>query len=191
MRATGITLEATSRQAALPGFFFDMNSFFERLLYRFLKENLLNFTVHEQYRLTGMIAYNSEHNPKRRRSPTPRPDFVITEGEKLVGILDAKYRDLWEQSLPRDMLYQLAVYALSQGWNGRSTILYPCTNSDSVSQVIEINEASANSGKARIFLTPVHLTRLSELLQDKSVLARKKRAVYAENLVLGGTNIRS
>ena len=188
MLSTGITLEAASRQAALPGFLFDMNSFFERLLYRFLKENLPNYTVHDQYRLTGMMAYNPEHNPQRRRSPTPRPDFVISDGERRIGILDAKYRDLWEQSLPRDMLYQLAIYALSQGWNGRSTILYPCVNSNSVPQVIEINEAFAKANKAHIILTPVNLNRLSELLQDENTSAHKKRAAYAESLVLGGVH---
>jgi 5-methylcytosine-specific restriction enzyme subunit McrC len=150
-----------------------------------LKENLPNFTVNDQYRLMGMMAYNPEHNPKRRRSPTPRPDFVITDGERLVGILDAKYRDLWEQSLPRDMLYQLAVYALSQGWNGRSIILYPCACGNSIPQIIEINEAFATSSKARIILTPVNLIHLSELIQDKSIIARKRRAAYAESLVLG------
>jgi 5-methylcytosine-specific restriction enzyme subunit McrC len=189
MSTAGITLEANIQQAALPGFLYDMNRFFERLLSRFLKENLPAYTVHDQQRLKGMMAYSPGHNPKRRRSPTPRPDFVITDGERLVGILDAKYRDLWDQSLPRDMLYQLAVYALSQGWNGQSIILYPCVTSRPVPQVIEINEAFANSNKARVILTPVNLNYLSELLQDSSISARTKRAAYAEHLLLGSIHI--
>jgi 5-methylcytosine-specific restriction enzyme subunit McrC len=189
MSTAGITLEANIQQAALPGFLFDMNRFFERLLSRFLKENLPAYTVHDQQRLKGMMAYSPGHNPKRRRSPTPRPDFVITDGERLVGILDAKYRDLWDQSLPRDMLYQLAVYALSQGWNGQSIILYPCVTSRPVPQVIEINEAFANSNKARVILTPVNLNYLSELLQDSSISSRTKRAAYAEHLLLGSIHI--
>ena len=191
MRSTGVTLEATTHQAALPGFLFDMNSFFERLLYRFLKENLPHYIVHDQYQLMGMMAYNPEHNPRRRRSPTPRPDFVVMDGERITGILDAKYRDLWEHSLPRDMLYQLAVYALSQGWNGRSIILYPCVNGHSVPQVIEINEAFANSAKARIVLAPVNLVHLSNLLQDKRLSARKQCTAYAESLLLGDVYITS
>jgi 5-methylcytosine-specific restriction enzyme subunit McrC len=189
MSSSGITLEAKVQQAALPGFLFDMNSFFERLLSRFLKENLPAYTVHDQQRLKGMMAYNPQHNPKRRRSPTPRPDFVITDGERLVAILDAKYRDLWDQSLPHDMLYQLAMYALSQGWNGQSIILYPSVTNRPVPQVIEINEAFANSNKARVILTPVNLNDLSELLQDMSVSARTNRAAYAEHLLLGSIHI--
>src|SRR5690606_39137201 len=189
MHAVGITLEAANQQAALPGFLFDMNRFFERLLFRFLDENLPELTVHDQYRLKGMMAYSPEHNPKRRRSPTPRPDFVVTDGNKIVGILDAKYRDLWEQSLPQEMLYQLAMYALSQGGDGRSAILYPSVNSASIPQVIEINKAFANASKARIVLTPVNLNYLTDLLQDTSISARKRRTAYAISLVTEGSRV--
>lgn len=185
MSSTGISLETSIQRAALPGFLFDMNTFFERLLSRFLKENLANYTVHDQHRIKGMMTYSPEHNPKGRRSPTPRPDFVVTEGDRLVGILDAKYRDLWNQSLPREMLYQVAIYALSQGWNGRSIILYPAISNRPVPQIIEINQPFVNVNKARIVLTPVDLNRLSQLLQDTSVSGRANRAAYAENLVLG------
>lgn len=181
--SSGVTLEANAQQAAIPGFLFDMNRFFERLLSRFLKDHLSGYIVHDQHGLKGMMTYSPHHNPKRRLSPTPRPDFVITDGERLVNILDAKYRDLWNQALPRDMLYQLALYALSQGWNGQSTILYPCVTSSAIPQVIEINEPFADARKARIILTPVNLALLSELLQDTSVSAHAERAAYAEYLV--------
>lgn len=183
MLASGITLEARSQQVALPGFLFDMNLFFERLLSRFLNENLPNHTVHDQFRLKDMMAYASEHNPKRRQAPAPRPDFVVSSGAKLISILDAKYRDLWEKPLPRDMLYQLAIYALSQGWSGQSSILYPSLDSAPKPQVVEIREALLGTNKAQIILKPVNLSRLSELLKDNSMVGRQKRVEFAEELI--------
>lgn len=59
-----------------------------------------------------MIAYVPKHNPRRRQPPTPRPDFVLMGSPKPAAILDARYRDLWERSLPGEMLSQLAIYAM-------------------------------------------------------------------------------
>jgi 5-methylcytosine-specific restriction enzyme subunit McrC len=181
--STGITLESTTEQILLPGFLFDMNRFFERLLSRFLNESLCGYDVHDQYRLTGMIAYHPAHNPKQRQSPTPRPDFVITQGETLISIVDAKYRDLWEKALPREMLYQLAIYALSQGWNGQSVILYPSIDDQPKPQVIDIREALVSSNKASIILKPVNLNLLSHLLSEDDPNAHRKREQFAEHLI--------
>ena len=52
-------------------------------------------------------------------------DYAIKQDGRVMTLLDAKYRDLWERPLPRDMLYQLVVYAISQPTNPVASILYP------------------------------------------------------------------
>jgi 5-methylcytosine-specific restriction enzyme subunit McrC len=90
-----------------------MNRFFQALLARYLADNLAEHVVRSEHRLEGMFAYLPGWNPRPSRTPTHRPDFVVAQGPKTVAILDAKYRDLWENPLPRDMLYQLAIYSLA------------------------------------------------------------------------------
>ena len=60
----------------------------------------------------GRLRYRPGFNPRRQRSPTPKPDYVLFRHGHVVAIADAKYRDLWEQSLPPSMLYQLSVYGI-------------------------------------------------------------------------------
>lgn len=185
LRSTGITLEAADEDVSLPGFLFDMNLFFERLLSRFFKDHLHGYTVNDQYRLSGMMTYVSDHNPRRRKAPTPRPDLVITKGQDVVAILDAKYRDLWEKSLPRDMLYQLAIYALSQSRNRESVILYPSTEAHTRPQIIEIRDPLRRTDSARVTLRSVNLTQLSELLGSSEFKATRQLEALARHLVLG------
>lgn len=45
-----------------------------------------------------------------------------------MSLLDAKYRGLWEKSLPSEMLYHLVIYAMSRRQQLRSSILFPTTN---------------------------------------------------------------
>ena len=60
---------------------------------------------------------------------------------QMLAVLDAKYRDLWEQSLPREMLYQLALYALGRVSGERaSVILYPTVDAAAREQTITIQE---------------------------------------------------
>lgn len=81
------------RTVEVSGFAIDMNMIWQRLLGRVLTEWSEGFRIQEESR-----------------------------GNRLLGYLDAKYRDLWTKSLTREMLYQLAVYAVAQG-GGVVTIL--------------------------------------------------------------------
>ena len=98
----GLSLGKGEVGPGLPGFLFDMNRFFQALLAKYLSDNLTGHVVRSEHRLKGMFAYVSGWNPRRSQAPTPRPDFVVTQGSKIVAILDAKYRDLWENPLPRE-----------------------------------------------------------------------------------------
>ena len=104
----------------------------------------------DEHRLSGMISYVPGKNPRNRRAPDPRPDCAILRGPEVVSILDAKYRDLWEKPLPREMLYQLAVYALigGRGAGGESAILNPTTASGAEEEQMEVRDPVGGGGRA-------------------------------------------
>ena len=124
---SGIALGEGAERTKLPGFLLDMNRLFQDVLERFLREWLEGTTVLPQYRLQDVFRYEPGFNPRRQPTPTPRPDFVLWRGGRVVAIADAKYRDLWDRSLPSNMLYQLSVYALSQADCRTAVILYATT----------------------------------------------------------------
>lgn len=183
----GISLNDEAEEVRLPGFLFDMNRFFQALLSRFLGDNLDGYTVRDEHRLKGMFAYAPQENPRERRAPAPRPDFVILSGKKVVCVLDAKYRDLWAHSLPTEMLYQLAIYALSRSDPDRqAVILYPTLTSGAVDQTIVLNEPVGGAEKARIVLRPVELLELARLVSASPSVQRERQcAALAKRLVFG------
>ena len=97
----------------MPGFLFDMNIFFQRLVSRFLHDNLTSARIADEVPIRNLFAYASDGNPKRRSAPAPRPDYALFGGDMLHGFLDAKYRDIWERTLPAEWLYQLSLYAVA------------------------------------------------------------------------------
>ncbi|ACA58951.1 McrC family protein [Candidatus Desulforudis audaxviator] len=184
-RDAGAGLGREAGGLPVPGFLFDMNRFFQAVLSRFLHENLDGFRVQDEYRLQGMFAYVPGFNPQRRQAPAPRPDFVVFRGGRVAAILDAKYRDLWENALPRDMLYQLALYALSQGGGMRAAILYPTLDPRACEAVIEVREPVHGMGRAQVILRPVVIDELAEMVSLSDPATARRRKEYARHLAFG------
>ncbi|MBU3176487.1 McrC family protein [Clostridium estertheticum] len=160
----GIQLEGSSKRINLRGYFFDMNAFFEALIGRLLQNCSEGYSVKDQYSLHDMFIYTSGFNPCNRKSPTPRPDFALMKEGRVVKLLDAKYRDLWERSLPAKMLYQLAIYAVSGIGDKTATILYPTIADIPTTAKIDINDPVSSGKIASVILQPVNLERVSELV---------------------------
>jgi len=181
VESQGVALEGESMTNRLPGFMFDMNAFFQAILSRFLRENLPDYNVIDEYSLKGMMRYNPNFSPPRR-SPTPRPDYVIKQGNKICSILDAKYRDIWEKDLPRHMLYQLVVYAVSHHDQPRSTILYPTFHPAARETRIDVMDPVYGETIGQVRMCPVNLERLEALVNDASPQGRREREEYAFRL---------
>ncbi len=185
LEAKGISLQGRMTQYKLPGFLFDMNAFFQALLSRFLRENLEGHTVRDEYSLKEMMKYNTDFNPQKKHPPTPRPDYVIMDRGKIKVVLDAKYRDLWQKPIPREMLYQLVVYAISHSKNPRSTILYPTTDDSAKEARIDVADIIHGSHIGQVCIRPVNLSQLLELIMDTTVRGRKERRIFASKLAFG------
>jgi 5-methylcytosine-specific restriction enzyme subunit McrC len=189
IEAQGIVFEGQNTKTTLPGFMFDMNTFFQVLVSRFLKDNLLEYSVYDEVGLKGMMRYSPMFNPQRRISPTPRPDYVLTNQGKIVSILDAKYRDLWERQLPSEMLYQLVVYAISNPKLPQSSILYPTTNAQSKEARINITHPVSGKFIGQVCLRPVHIPTIVELVATKNSQRRRDSQNYAKLLAFGANDL--
>jgi 5-methylcytosine-specific restriction enzyme subunit McrC len=185
VEAQGVVLEGQNVTTTLPGFLFDMNAFFQALVSRFLRENLPDYAVRDEHALKGMMRYNPKFNPQRRHSPTPRPDYVVTQHGMIRSILDAKYRDLWDKQLPREMLYQLVVYAISHRQRPQSSILYPTTSPLAKEARIDISDPLFGKPIGQVCLRPVLLTQLEKLVTSKTSQARRERECLAQRLAFG------
>jgi 5-methylcytosine-specific restriction enzyme subunit McrC len=160
----GIQLEDGSSYMKLNGFFFDMNMFFQSLLSKLMREYLHGYTIRDEFTLHEMFAYTPGFNPQRRYAPKPRPDFAVMNGVKVIRLLDAKYRDLWETKLPREMLYQLSIYAVSGIGNSTAKILYPSMTSGAKLQKISINNPATGDKYAEVMLQPLLMAELAQMI---------------------------
>jgi len=183
--SNGITLDDEEGTVTLPGFLFDMNRFFQALLSRFLREHVTNAILHEEYRLRTLYSYAPGGNPRRKNAPTPRPDFVLMQNGRMAAVLDAKYRDLWRESLPREMLYQLSIYALGRAGKDRiAVILFPTLDDFASEQVLCINDPVQGCEQGRVVLRPVNLLELEGLIRQGRG-GTQQRSALAERLVYG------
>jgi len=180
--SSSISLADEERDLPLPGFLFDMNRFFQRLLTRFLEENLAEYHVRSEHRLHGTLVYAPGWNPQHRHDPAPRPDIALLQGRRVVRLLDAKYRDIWETSLPREMLYQLAIYALSGQGDGKSVLLYGTTSSEATESRIEVRDPITDGYKAMVLVRPVNLVELDRVLGMRGMEGMRSRQEYAFTL---------
>ncbi len=185
LEGEGISTTPGDHAHRLPGFLFDMNRLFQDALGRFLGEWLPDGSVETQYPLRHIFNYQSGFNPLRHNAPTPRPDFVVTRERRVVAIADAKYRDLWTHALPRDMLYQLTIYALSQTTHmPTASILYATTACEAREARITIADPVTGGMRAQVCLKPVNLTRLADIVgSPRSAANDGRRRAFASELV--------
>jgi len=182
LEASGFTFMDTSTASHLPGFLFDMNIFFQRLLSRFLRENLTTRRLVDELQIRELFRYVPDANPQGLRAPRPRPDYALYEGKALQRFLDAKYRDVWNQRLPSKWLYQLSIYAMASP-EPTSVVLYPTMEASAREARLQIRRPKADSGSdAYVVTRPVDMEQLSSLLDPRSNNLEGRRA-FAEKLV--------
>lgn len=181
----GIPLDEREPVVSTHGFLFDMNRFFQALLARFLHAYLPAYHVATEVAHTSLFRYHPEHNPLRKRAPVVRPDIVVSQRGQTQAILDAKYRDLWVHDLPRDMLYQLSLYALCRREQRQAVILYPTLHADAEDAVIVLTPYDGMLS-AQVILRPVQLMQLADLLSAPNTPAvAMHREQFAKRLALG------
>jgi 5-methylcytosine-specific restriction enzyme subunit McrC len=172
------------RTVSIPGFALDMNRLWQRLLGRVLTEWVPGVQVHEERVLSRVIQSDREYPLRKHRSvPRPRPDFAVAKGSCKESFLDAKYRDLWNKPLPREMLYQLALYAMAQR-GGVAAMLYPTEAAGAVEERLSICSPFDGSTNAAVALRPVDLGRLEKLVVAAPSSTRaKERDTFARALL--------
>ena len=164
----GIEYGDIDEPVLINGYLFDMNLFFQAMIGRFLRENLLGVKVEDQHKLKGLLSYEPNYKLPYRSDPIPRPDFAVIKNSKVISLLDTKYRNLWKEGLPRDMLYQLVVYALAQNNAKKSVIIYPTTDPLAKEARIRVNDPNQGNQIGRVILKPINLNSFEKYIRENN-----------------------
>jgi 5-methylcytosine-specific restriction enzyme subunit McrC len=187
----GLGFEPEAQLSRSPGFLFDMNQFFQRMLSRFLHENLVNARVDDIWPIRNIFAYAAHANPRQRKAPAPRPDIALISGNTLRGFLDAKYRDIWDRDFPAKWLYQLSIYALASPMR-ISVMLYGTMSTNARDEQIDVRGPihGVPHGSSPVIIRPVPLPRLAMLLGPNQTvgLAAERRRLAEQLVALRPTN---
>lgn len=190
-QSLSLTDDLEDSRIPIRGFALDMNALWQRLLGRVLAEWGTECEVRSEVALRGVITQDPAFSPKRRALAAPRPDFGVYRGGTLLAYLDAKYRDLWETSLPREMVYQLALYAAAQE-RGAAAMLYPTEARDAREERLLVNDPATGLPRASVALRPVLLATLEELISmNPSAQRDRARAAFGRALCGIATSDRS
>ncbi|WP_149752556.1 hypothetical protein [Rubripirellula obstinata] len=109
----------------------------------------------------------------------------MKQNGRVLTLLDAKYRDLWQRSLPREMLYQLVVYAISQPHRPIASILYPTAERQAKESRINIQDPVRGTKLGQVCLRPVNLQRVEQMLSTNDHQGRADRYAEAHRLAFG------
>jgi hypothetical protein len=88
------------------------------------------------------------------------------------------------------MLYQMAIYALSQERSGGAVaILYPTYQTDAKEAWVDIREPVQGSHRGRVILRPVNLHLLEKMITEPmSSLRARESAELARRMVFGNVS---
>lgn len=164
-------------ETRLPGFLWNMATLFERFVARFLTEHLPDHEVLAQGTLHAL--YSVVCGRPGLAAPRPRPDLVVRRRSDgaAIGVYDTKYRDLWGTTLPREILYQMSVYAMgwgeSEGKDVPAVVLYP---SLAPRPDVELRLQVAHARPRRILLRAVEWARAAEFIVQRDETGAKTLA---------------
>jgi 5-methylcytosine-specific restriction enzyme subunit McrC len=186
--ADGLSLEPAARAVPVSGFLFDMNRFFQRLLSRFLRENL-GSRLEDERTIRDMLVYDPMANPRGARNPRLRPDYAVFKGSKLALFADAKYRDVWTKGTPVGWLYQLQAYAWASP-TAVCVLLYASTESEAREERIIVRDPLLRARpSSAIVLRPVHLPTLADIVTRGNQSHLNARRSLARQLIWGDTAV--